>query len=379
MRKLSNGLATVALGMVVFGAVHSAPQIAAAEDSGQPSKSLPGVETAKSIGSSLMSGMEKVGEMIIPAPSVKEAPDPVSLKTKAKPSPALYLSMATVAEEKRNFAGARKHYEQAMKLFPDRTDVILQYARFRDRRDELEEATELYQRAARLSPDDPAPFNDLGLCFARRQMLPQSLSSLERAIQLAPERALHRHNIATVLVEQGNVDAAFGHLKAVHDEAVAYYNLGYLMLKKGETKAAARLFSEALAKNPSLVEAKIWLRQLEGQGATTRNAQRPATPDVRSANRQPRTPGLSMRPPRDQATVQNRAPQGVPVRPQPALSAPMNRAAEAPPILAPMPPNAPARQSGSSAPGAGPLAPPREITPSPKKPVPVLQPLPPVD
>jgi Flp pilus assembly protein TadD len=141
----------------------------------------------------------------------------------------------------------------------------------------LSEATEIYQRAARLHPNEPSVFNDLGLCFARQNMLPQSLSSLERAIQLRPQERLYRNNMATVLVETGNVDAAYDHLKAVHAEPVALYNLGFLMQKKGDSKGAAVLFSKALAQNPSLVEARIWLDRLNGQ-APTAAEDRPETP-----------------------------------------------------------------------------------------------------
>ena len=373
----------MALGLLVLGGGQLSARLAVAGESGWQPKTLPGVATAKSIGSALKSGMAKVGDALIPSPSVKEAPDPTSLAIKANPSPELYLSMATVAEESGNVAGARSHYQQALELAPERFDVILQYARFRDRHKEWAEATALYQRAARSSPNEPSVFNDLGLCFARRNMLPQSLSALERAIQLAPDRRLYRNNIATVLVEMGNVDAAFGHLKAVHDEAVAYYNLGYLMLQKGESGAASRLFSEALAKNPSLVEARIWLRKLESNGAGPQNARRQA-PRFRSAARQPPqpagTPELSMRPSRHETTVQGPESQTLLPQPRTISPAPSVGSGRDPAHAAPLPPSTVVREGGrpfmpgtrfsvrTTVPGS-----------SADKSVPVLQPLPPVD
>jgi Tfp pilus assembly protein PilF len=386
VRKLSNGLTTIALGMVVLGGGHLAERLAVAAESAWKPKTLPGVATAKSIGSALKSGMVKVGDVLVPSPSVTEAPDPISLSTKTDPSPELYLSMAAVAEESDNVAGARKHYQQALELAPERFDVILQYARFRDRHGELAEATELYQRAVRSNADEPSVFNDLGLCFARRNMLPQSLSALERAIQLAPDRRLYRNNIATVLVELGNVDAAFGHLKAVHDEAVAYYNLGFLMLKKGESRAAARLFSEALAKNPSLVEARIWLRKLESNGAESQNARRQA-PQLRSATRQPLrpadTPRLSVRPSPGKTTVQGRQLQLLPPQPMTTTPAPAVGPGRNPAHMAPLPPRTVVRDgSRPSTPGTRPSVPVRTTVPdsrADKQPAPVLQPLPPVE
>ena len=366
MRRLSNQLTSMALGLVVLGGGQLAARYAVAQESAWPPKTLPGTATARSIGSALKGGMTKVGEALIPAPSVKGEPDPISLSTKARRSPELYLSMAAMAEESGNVTGAHKNYQQALELAPKRIDSILQYARFRDRHGELAEATGLYQQAARLNPDEPSVFNDLGLCFARRNMLPQSLSALDRAIQLAPDRRLYRNNIATVLVQQGDVDAAFGHLKVVHDEAVAYYNLGYLMLNKGESKAAARLFSEALAKNQSLVEARVWLRKLQGNKAEPHNAQRkaPQSPKATGHARRPAgTPELSMRPSQGRTTVK-----AVGSGQDPAHSAPLPKRAAVP------------DRSWPSSPEIRLSAPVRSTTPGSalQKPVPVFQPLPPI-
>ena len=379
MGKFFNKLTAMALALVILAGGQSVARHAVAKEPTWQPKTLPGITTAKSIGSALKSGVSKVGDFLIPSPSIKGTPDPVSLAAGTKPSPELYLSMATMAEAAGNVAGARKHYQQALKLAPNNFEVILQYARFQDRQRDFIKATELYQQAIRSNPDEPSVFNDLGLCFARRNMLPQSLSALERAIQLQPDRRLYRNNIATVLVEQGNVDAAFAHLKAVHEEAVAYYNLGYLMLQKGESRAAARLFSEALTKNPSLVEAKIWLRNLESKGASPQNARRP-TPQLRSASRQ-RPAEVSMRPLRGERaspTRQLQSPRSQPrlMPPSQAVGAPRN-----PAHVAPLPPlSAVPEGSRSSVSGTRPSLPVRSSMPrsSGDRPVPVVQPLPPV-
>ncbi len=374
MAKSFNKLTVLGLALVILAGQAPARHAVAKDPAWKP-KSLPGVETAKSFGSALKSGASKVGGLLVPSPSIKGDPDPVSLAAGTTPSPELYLSMATMAERSKNAAGAHKHYQQAMELAPDKPEVILQYARFLDRQEELRKATELYQQAARSNPNDPSIFNDLGLCFARRNMLTQSLSALDRAIQLQPDRRLYRNNIATVLVEQGNVDAAFGHLKAVHEEAIAYYNLGYLMLQKGDQRAAARLFSEALAKNPSLVEARIWLSKLESLGASPQNARRP-TPHLRSAvrqRRQPSTPAeVSMRPMRDQRAAQVRQLQSPPSQPRMMPPSPSIGSPRVSTDVAPLPPIS-AVPGGSRS-----SAPPPQHSPPAGPSIPVVQPLPPV-
>ena len=291
MDKFSRKLTTIGLGVgiLVAGQLITPGSVAAQFGSQGPAIQM---ETTKSSGftSAIKSGIGKVAGALTPSIPKREASDPISLSTKPTPSPELYLSIAQIAEESGRFDEAQRRYEEALALAPERLDTLLRHARFKDRRGRLSEATGIYQQAARLHPTEPSVFNDLGLCFARRNMLPQSLSSLDRAIQLRPEERLYRNNMATILVEIGNVDAAYDHLKAVHTEAVAFYNLGFLMQKKGDSRGAAVLFSKALAKNPSFVEAKIWLDRLSGQAPA-------ATEDRRASPLQATVPRRSLRVP----------------------------------------------------------------------------------
>jgi tetratricopeptide (TPR) repeat protein len=212
----------------------------------------------------LSSGVKTGAEMVSGAfsPPVQEANDPTSLAVKSKPTPELYLAMARLAEQSGRFEEADQHYRQALKSAPKDLSVLIGYARMKDRQDRLEEAVELYQQAAKAHPDNAVVYNDLGLCLARRKQMPEAVAALERATQLDARQLLYRNNVATVLVELGDVDAAYTHLAAVHPPAVAYYNVGYLLHKKGQNQAAASLFAQALKVDPSLEPARLWLNRL---------------------------------------------------------------------------------------------------------------------
>ena len=67
-------------------------------------------------------------------------------------------------------------------------------------------------------------------------MFEKSTAALDEAVRIQPAVVLYRNNIAMVLVDLGQIEAAYSHLAAVHPEAVAHYNLGYLLLKKGKTR-----------------------------------------------------------------------------------------------------------------------------------------------
>jgi len=188
--------------------------------------------------------------------------DPVSLASEATVSADLHVATARLAERSGKVAEAEKHYQQALKIDPDHVDALVGSARPKDRQGQLDEATRLYQQAIRAQPDNASLRNDLGLCYARQKKYQESMATLERAIAMEPKKWLYRNNAAMVLVEMGDVEAAVSHLKAVQGESVALYNVGYILQKKGDSAAARVHFANALEKNPSLTEARIWLGQL---------------------------------------------------------------------------------------------------------------------
>jgi hypothetical protein len=140
----------------------------------------------------------------------------------------------------------------------------------KDRQGRLDDAIALYQKAVQAHPNQAAVHNDLGLCLARRSRLDEAAAAIGQAIQLAPKEALYRNNIAAVLVEQGDIDTAFTHLVAVHSQAVAYYNVGFLLARKGQQQQAATLFAQALKLDPTLEPARIWLAKFNTRPAPSK-------------------------------------------------------------------------------------------------------------
>ena len=296
----------------------------------------------KALSSGFKSGAARVSEAF--TPSVREAQDPTSLSMKTAPKPKLFVSMARLAERSGRLEEAEQRYRQALEIDPRDLDALLGYARLKDRQGRLDDAIGFYRQAAEAHPDNATVHNDLGLCLARHKKLREAVAELERAIQLVPKETLYRNNIATVLVEIGDVDAAFGHLTEVHSRAVAYYNVGYLLQKKGQSQSAARLFAEALKIDPSLQQARAWLVRLQGRPATAPAPpqHRPAhdgrledlsveAPDLRSARRQPLIPDGRL-PKILFSSPQKHVPQKHVTTPGPRVMPPRAKAAPAPPF-----------------------------------------------
>ena len=235
------------------------------------------------ITSSVKRGFNKIGQALDPKPSqpVVAEDDAIALKNKGKPSAELYVAIGRLYEEAGKHADAEQQYQAALKLNHDHLPALLAYAHLKEELGQTSEALWLYQRAAKTYPKEPSVHNNIGLFYAQQGRLDEAVAAMSLAIQLAPKTPLYRNNIATVLVDQCRFREAFAHLKAVHSEAAAYYNLGYLLNKKGQTQAAMQHFAMALRADPSMVAAQRWIDYLEKKTAQARLPQHPTAEELR--------------------------------------------------------------------------------------------------
>jgi tetratricopeptide (TPR) repeat protein len=233
----------------------------------------------------ITSGAKKIGQAFDPKSSkTNSAPedDSISLKTQGKPSADLYVAIGRVYQEAGNLPDAEQQYQAALRLSHDEhLGALLAYARLKEDLGQKNEALALYQQAAKTHPKDPSVYNNAGLFYARQGRLDEAVSALTIAIRMAPKNPLFRNNIATVLVDLGRHHEAFAHLRAVHGEAAAYYNMGYLLNKKGQPQAAMQHFAMALRADPSMVVAQRWLEYLERKTTQARLAHHPTAEGLR--------------------------------------------------------------------------------------------------
>ncbi len=232
----------------------------------------------KAVGKSAKSGAGKVKDWVTPDSKPVASSSKIPATPAKKAGPELYVATANIYEKAGRYDEASDQYEKALKVAPHHLPTILSYAHMLDRQGRLEQANELYEAAAKRHPDEAAAHNDLGLCYARRGMPNEAIKALSKAVELQPKRALYRNNLASVLVEQNRSDEALVQLKAVEGEAVAHYNLGYLLQKRGREQLAASHFQRAATIDPSLGAARQWADQLAQRAPGTNPA--PYTPST---------------------------------------------------------------------------------------------------
>jgi tetratricopeptide (TPR) repeat protein len=192
--------------------------------------------------------------------------DPVSLDyPSAPPTSELFFSMAKMSDRNGNSEHARSMYLQALAIEPNRLDAMLGLARLEDREGRFNEALKIYQQATAAHPQNAQAFNDMGLCHARNKQLEPSIWALDQAVRRQPAKALYRNNIAKVLLQQDRIDEAVAHLSAVHQPAVAQYNMGVLLQERGKTIEAIHFLTAASHIDPQLQPAHAMLADLRGE------------------------------------------------------------------------------------------------------------------
>jgi len=214
-------------------------------------------------------------------PKVVPPDDPTSLAGgNQEPGADLHYYAARVCESQSNVPAAAAHYQQSLALDSKNVRTLIAYARLLDRQANFHEAERLYHQALQLEPDNAIASNDIGMMYARQGMYDAALQALARAVQLQPANQRYRNNIAIVLIDAGRLDDAFMHLAAVHGEAAAHYNLGYLLARRGANNQAMQQLRLAIQLNPYLAPANQLLTQL----SETANQMPPSPPSHAPVN-----------------------------------------------------------------------------------------------
>ncbi len=251
-------------------------------------------EETKSWTDPITSPFKKLGKALSPSPNpavktLGPEDDALSLKTDAKAGPKLFVAIARLYEQGGKSAEAEQQYLLALKDKPDDLPALLGYAHLKDSLGKPNEAIQLYQRAIKSYPKDASIHNNLGMCYSRQNRLDEAVASINLATQLEPKNPLYRNNLATLLVDQGKWSEALAQFRGVHNDAAAFYNMGYLLNKKGETQASMQYFALALRADPSMDAARLWVEHLQKTTAQARLPQNPPPPNVQVPQEPART------------------------------------------------------------------------------------------
>ena len=118
-------------------------------------------------------------------------------------SVALRLHLADRYLAQSDFAAAEAHYRVALEVSPQQASALnnLAWIMATQRRTG---AAELAERANQLSPDDPLLMDTLALALAAEGAMPRALQVQSRAVEMAPQAAQLRMNLARIATQAGD-------------------------------------------------------------------------------------------------------------------------------------------------------------------------------
>jgi len=113
---------------------------------------------------------------------------------------------------------------KAVDLDPTRADVGAQFAKALTMVRRSSEALDAADKAMALHPSDPFTLDTLGVIYTQAHAHERAAQAFRRAVELLPQHAAYRFNLATALVAMGDIAAAEQELEACIRLEPTYWN-----------------------------------------------------------------------------------------------------------------------------------------------------------
>lgn len=157
-------------------------------------------------------------------------------------------NLATVYAEKKQFREALAEYLTAIKLEPESATAHYNLAVFLSTHGN-DFAVAQYQEAISIEPDYPDAHLNLGLAHADAGRVEEAMKELRTAIDLDAADPFPRHELAALMMDEGDFRSAITHLKEVTrldaKNFEAWLDLGICYAQKGFYAEAERAYEKA--------------------------------------------------------------------------------------------------------------------------------------
>jgi Tfp pilus assembly protein PilF len=167
-------------------------------------------------------------------------------------------------EQQGDLAQARSAYLEALKNDPTRADACDRLAVVSCRQNNPEESGKWWQEAQKTGKASADVHCNRGYGFYLQGRWEEAEQSLRQALADDPNHGRAHNNLGLVLAHHGRGDEALSEFrKAGCNKAEAHNNLAFALTLKGDWPAARAQYEEALALDPSFVQAREGLRRVK--------------------------------------------------------------------------------------------------------------------
>ncbi len=165
------------------------------------------------------------------------------------------MAAADAQARLKDYSGAARLARDAVKRFPESTEVQFRLASSLERAGTPGEAEKIFLQLLESKPNDAAAQNYLGYMWADRGVhLEQAREMLEKAVAREPRNGAYRDSLGWAYFRLGNYPAAERNLKEAQrrdpDDATIAEHLGDLAERQGRLEEAVRFWERSLALKP---------------------------------------------------------------------------------------------------------------------------------
>jgi Tfp pilus assembly protein PilF len=217
----------------------------------------------------LMLGCHRTWQDILPGMDRhKEAgplkPDLADAEPEPEPKilPETFLAAGRLAETRGDVMLAAAMYRKAAALKPDYVEVYNRLGLVLGKIGQFKSADEALIAAVELEPESAYLRNNLAYSYLLQRRWSEAEVQLCQALELQPGFARARINLAVVFARVGRYEEAMEQFLLVLPPASAHYNLGLMQEMNRRYKLARGSFAQALAMNPSMTPARDALERM---------------------------------------------------------------------------------------------------------------------
>lgn len=180
----------------------------------------------------------------------------------------VHFIAGVAALQLQKFPQALKHLNLASRLSPGRVDCLAQYARGLAMTNSMTGALNVADAAMALPSEDASSFNTLGVVYSRAHAHRRAVDAFQRAVELMPEHADYRFNLATSYMFYGDIASAEREYEACILNESGYWRAHLALSQLREQTLGHNHVAELeslLSEHPQDIEAQLYLNASLGK------------------------------------------------------------------------------------------------------------------
>jgi tetratricopeptide (TPR) repeat protein len=179
-----------------------------------------------------------------------------------------YPALASLLQGQKRADEAGNVFREAMEIYPDDKELLLEYALFQDEKDDVDGALATMARVLAISPDEPYALNYLGYTWAERgEKLDMALEYVEKALELKPGDGFILDSVGWVLFKMGRFNEALEVLQksiAIEgDDPAINEHIGDVYYALGQIDKAVSAWRKALPLQPEEEKKRMLRNKIE--------------------------------------------------------------------------------------------------------------------